>query len=109
MQYRPHRYNTHYPIEMETPSGRQRGKVIDVNNAGARIAGLQNLRRGQKLRLTVLNQRAEATVEWVEGGHIGLTFHPPISNDLVDTMRYRRDPRPDGRRHNVGFGFAELR
>lgn len=109
MQYRPHRYNTNYPVDMQTPSGPQRGRVIDVNNAGARIEGLRDLRRGDKLRLTVLGQHVDAIVKWVAGRRIGLTFRPQINNHLVDTLRYRSDARPDGRRPTAGFGFTEMR
>lgn len=109
MQYRPHRYNTQYPIEMLTPAGPQQGKVVDVNNTGARIEGLRDMRRGDKLQLKILSTRADAVVQWVAGGRVGLTFRPQITNDQVDTLRYRRDGRADGRRGTVGFGFAELR
>lgn len=109
MQYRPHRYNTQYPVDLQTPHGQQRGKVIDVNNAGARIEGLRNLRRGDKLRLNILSLQAEAVVQWVSGDRVGILFRPQITNDQVDTLRYRRDGRSDNRRGSIGFGFVEMR
>ena len=109
MQYRPHRYNTQYPVDMRTPSGQQKGKVIDVNNAGARIEGLSDVKRGDKLQLTVLSHRVDAVVQWATGERAGITFRPQITNDQVDTLRYRRDGRPGAHRGSVGFGFAEMR
>lgn len=109
MQYRPHRYNTQYPVEMGTPAGRQKGKVIDVHNAGARIEGLRGLRRGDKVQVVILSQKAEAIVQWVSGSRAGLAFRPQINDDQVDTLRYRQDKRHGAHRGTVGFGFAEMR
>ncbi len=107
MQYRPHRYQTDFPIKLQTATGRQQGKVIDVNNTGARIEGLANLRRGDKVQLDILYQNADAVVQWISNGFVGITFRPQITDDQVDTLRYRRDGRH--RSGAVGFGFAELR
>lgn len=109
MQYRPHRYNTQYPIDIRTPGGPQKGRIIDVNNTGARIEGLRNLKRGDKVQLDILSFRAEAVVQWVSGARAGITFRPQINDDQVDTLRYRRDGRSGARRGSVGFGFAEMR
>ncbi len=54
MQYRPHRYQTQFPAELLTSNGPQKGEVIDVNGRGERIAGLQHLRRGDKLQVEFL-------------------------------------------------------
>lgn len=109
MQYRPHRYNTQFPIEIRTSVGPQQAKVIDVNNAGARVEGLRGLNRGDKVQLNILSFRADAVVQWVSGGRAGLIFRPHLSDDQVDTLRYRRDGRGGARRGRVGFGFAEMR
>ncbi len=109
MQYRPHRYNTQFPIDLRTPTGPQKAKVIDVNNTGARVEGLRDVQRGDKIQLNILSFRAEAVVQWVSGGRAGLTFRPQITDDQVDTLRYRRDGRGGARRGAVGFGFAEMR
>ncbi len=109
MQYRPHRYNTQYPIEMQTPAGNQKCKVIDVHNAGARIEGLRDVKRGDKVKLVILSHKVDALIQWASGDRAGLTFRPQISDDQVDTLRYRRDPRQVHRQGTVGFGFAEMR
>lgn len=109
MQYRPHRYNTQYPIELRTPTGRQKGNVIDVHNAGARIEGLRDLKRGDKVQVEILSHRVDAVIQWVAGNRAGLTFRPQITDDQVDTLRYRRDGRRAKRHGTVGFGFAKLR
>ncbi|MEJ6402492.1 PilZ domain-containing protein [Yoonia sp. 2307UL14-13] len=108
MQYRPHRYNTQYPVEIHGPTGLQKAHVIDVHNNGARIEGIRGYYRGDKVQMAFLNHRVEAVVLWSANGRMGLTFRPGISDDQVDTLRYRRDGRA-GRRGAVGFGFAEMR
>jgi len=109
MQYRPHRYNTQYPVELATATGRQQANVIDVHNAGARIEGLRDARRGDKIKVKILSCQVDAIVQWVSGSRAGLTFRPQISDDQVDTLRYRQDKRPGSHRGAVGFGFAEMR
>ena len=109
MRYRPHRYNTQYPVQIATRAGAQQGKVLDVNNTGARIEGLRDVRRGDKVQLSILSHRVDAVVQWVAGGRVGLTFRPQITNDQVDTLRYRKDSRGCHRRGAVGFGLTEMR
>ncbi len=108
MQYRPHRYNTQYPVEIRSTAGSQKGQVVDVHNQGARVQGVTDLRRGDKVQMSFLNHCVEGVVLWSTGGRFGMTFRPAISDDQVDTLRYRTDGRP-GRRTTVGFGFAEMR
>ena len=109
MQYRPHRYLTQYPANLRTPAGPQKGHVIDVNNAGARMQGLRDLRRGDKVEIEILNCRAAAVVQWAANGYIGITFRPQITDDQVDTLRYRRDARAGRRPSSHMHGFAEMR
>ncbi|WP_296423953.1 PilZ domain-containing protein [Yoonia sp.] len=108
MHHRQHRYNTQYPIELRTATGPEKAQVVDVNNTGARIEGLCGARRGDKLQLNILSLRVDAVVQWVAGGRAGIVFRPQITNDQVDTLRYRRDGRKTDNR-GVGFGFAEMR
>lgn len=109
MQYRPHRYQTQFPIELCTPFGRQKCQVVDVNNTGARISGPVNLQRGHKIHFNVLNNRIEALVCWVAGNRVGIKFRPHITDTQVDMLRYRRDARQGAHRGSVGFSFAEMR
>ncbi|MCK0097578.1 PilZ domain-containing protein [Yoonia sp. F2084L] len=109
MQYRPHRYQTEFPIDLHTPAGPQKCKVIDVNNTGARIRGPQNLQRGHKIQFNVLGHQVEAIVCWTSGDRIGIRFRPLINDTQVDTLRYRRDARAGHARGSVGFSFAEMR
>ena len=109
MQYRPHRYNTHYPVDLRTPSGPQKATVIDVHSAGARLEGLRNVTRGDKVQLNILSLQADAVVQWVAGGRAGVAFRPAISEAQVDTLRYRPDGRRGFTRGAVGFGYAEMR
>lgn len=109
MQYRQHRYPTEFPIAISTPSGPQQGQVVDVNNVGARIKGLRDLQRGDKVRVKILNMHVDAVVQWKSTDCLGITFRPQINDDQVDTLRYRRDARAGRRPSTVGFGFAEMR
>lgn len=109
MQYRPHRYTTNYPVTFATPAGQQRGTIMDVNTAGARIEGLKNLSRGDHVRLSVLSLHINAAVQWVANGRVGVIFSPRITEHQVDILRYRRDGRPAAGHGTVGFQFREMR
>ncbi|MFO8127929.1 PilZ domain-containing protein [Yoonia sp.] len=108
MQYRPHRYQTQFPIQLSTRSGLQQCQVIDVNAGGARIMSAARLQRGEKVKFRVLNHDVAAIVQWTAGDKAGLTFRPQLSAILVDTLRYRRDAPRGLRRGTVGFTFVEM-
>ena len=109
MQYRSHRYPTQFPIKLLTSSGQRDYQVLDVNSSGARLTGPRGLRRGEKVRFSILNHRVEAVVRWVAGERAGLTFRPHLTDVQVDTLRYRRDGAHP-KRHGVGgFAYAEMR
>jgi hypothetical protein len=109
MQYRPHRYPTAFPVEIRTPSGPQQGTVVDVNMTGARITGVRGLWRGDRVHFTVLSRQAEGVVAWARQDMIGIIFRPVITDELVDTLRYRRDGRTQAGPGRVGYRFAEMR
>ncbi len=81
MQFRPHRYQTEFPVDLRTASGAQKGQVIDVNTFGARIARLKHLRRGDKVQLEILSRRIEAVVQWASAAEVGIAFKPHITDD----------------------------
>ncbi|EBA12882.1 PilZ domain-containing protein [Roseobacter sp. CCS2] len=108
MQYRSHRYQTEFPIQLTTPTGRQQCHVTDVNSTGARLVGPQTLQRGDKVRFKVLNYDVMGVVCWSFGDKAGITFRPHLSSMQVDMLRYRRDAAPNRPRGAVGFAFAEL-
>ncbi len=108
MQYRPHRYQTQFPIQLSTPVGPQQCRVIDVNNSGARITSTAKLQRGDKVKFRVLNAEVAAIVSWATGDKAGLIFRPQLSSVLVDTLRYRKDAPRGPQRGTVGFAFAEM-
>ena len=109
MKYRTHRYNTEYPIDMRTPVGCQKCKVLDVHNAGARVTGMQHLRRGDKVRMKILSQDINAVVQWVSGMRAGISFRPQISDELVDLLRYRQDKSNRTHPGAIGFKLLEMR
>ncbi len=109
MQYRPHRYRTQFPTKLRTPTGPQSGHVIDVNNIGARIEGLRDLRRGDKVEIEILSLRAPAVVQWASNGYVGITFRPQITDVQVDTLRYRRDGRKGDTYGRPSHGLVEMR
>lgn len=109
MQHRAHRYRTQYPIELRTPQGNQQAIVADISNNGARFERVRNLQRGGKISFYVLGRLVEGTVLWAVGAQAGVTFRPQINDDILDTLRYRRDARQGAHRGTVGFRFTEMR
>lgn len=108
MKFRTHRFPTQFPIKIGTPYGNRMGHVIDVNNEGARLGGLEGLKRGDKLDLDVLSHRVLAIVQWSAKGKTGIAFRPHITDHQVDTLRQRRGARSTGYRGSVGFGYATM-
>lgn len=109
MLYRPHRYQTHFPILVRAPNGSQNGYVLDVNCAGARLDGLHGLGRGDKIKLDVLSHWVEAIVRWSVQDQVGIVFRPHITEHQVDTLRHRCNARKHPQRGASRFGFAEMR
>lgn len=109
MQYRPHRYQTTYPITLHTRMGAQQAQVTDVNATGARITGVSGLARGDKVQITILHQRVDGIVRWTALGMMGIVFRPTLTDHQLDTLRYRRDARAHAGPGQVGFRFAEMR
>lgn len=109
MQYRPHRYPTEFPIDVRTPVGAQRAKVIDVNATGAALRGVEGVERGHKLAINLLSRNVEGIVRWVAGDRCGVVFRPQISDDQLDTLRYRRDARNVFRPGSIGYRNMEMR
>lgn len=107
MQYRAHRYPTDYAVQIRTASGLQRGMLCDVNRSGARVRGLVDIQRGEKLRMNVLSQYVDARVLWANDGQVGVAFRPAIPEHLVDVMRRRADGHRN--RHSLGFAYPEMR
>lgn len=108
MQYRSHRYQTQFPIQISTPTGQQQCRIIDVNSHGARITGARNMQRGDKIQFRALNDPISAIICWATGDTVGIAFRPQLTTVQVDTLRYRRDASRGPKRGSVGFGFAEM-
>ena len=109
MQHRTHRYPTQFPIDLRTPTGPAKGKVINVNAAGAHLEGIGQVRRGDKVQISLMCDRVEAIVQWSSNNRVGIVFRPQITEDQVDMLRYRRDGRAANRHGSVGFAYAEMR
>jgi hypothetical protein len=109
MQYRAHRYPTQFPIKLSSLSGQVDCEVIDINTAGARITGAAMLARGEKVTFRILNYKAEAIVRWVSGTRAGLTFRPHLTEQQVDTLRYRRDKATYRDHRAGGMLYPEMR
>ena len=86
-QFRRHRYPTAFPLTVTTPLGRQSAKLIDVNDGGARLEGVENVMRGDRVTLHVLNEQVPATIRWVAAHRIGVAFVMPARPALVDLLR----------------------
>ena len=108
MKYRSHRHLTQYPVNVHTPNGPQRCEVRDVNHSGARLIGLSNLNRGEKIQLDILSHRVEAIVLWARTDQVGVVFRPHLPDRQLDTLRRLNSGRQVAQRGRVGFVFAEM-
>ena len=99
-QFRRHRYPTAFPLTVATPLGRQKATLIDVNQGGARLEGVENVMRGDRIILTVLNEQVPATIRWVAAHRIGVAFVMPARPALVDLMRQGIRPTSTARFHS---------
>ena len=86
-QYRRHRYPTAMPITIATPRGRQSAMLIDVNQGGARLEGVDTVMRGDRLTLHVMNEQVSCTVRWTAAHRVGVAFLTPVRPALVDILR----------------------
>ena len=109
MQYRSHRYPTEYPVQLCSPGGSLKAKIVNVHAAGAKIQVAAPLLRGDRVSFQILSTPVHGIVLWSARGHIGVTFRPELTMDQVDTLRQRRDSRNVHRPGQVGFRFAEMR
>lgn len=107
MQFRPHRYRTEFPTVLTTPVGKLKITVNDVNETGALVTLKEQLARGQKVEMMVLNQRITAVVQWAMRGKCGITFRPHLSIAQVDLLRYKQGGQSKTRHRAVGY--AEMR
>lgn len=108
-RHRAHRYQTKYPIDFRTPAGPAKGHLINVSSSGARISGLGQVQRGDKIKLCLMSQQIEGIVQWTSGSIVGVAFRPQITADQVDVLRFRRDRSARSRHGSVGFSYAEMR
>ena len=109
MKYRPFRYQTSFPIKIITPTGLQQVQVLDVHQHGARIGGIADVTRGDKLRLNLLSHSVIGVVQWSRPGCCGLAFRPPLTDDQLDILRKRNDSRGKVRHNTIGFAQYEMR
>lgn len=107
MQFRPHRYRTEFPTVLTTPVGKLKITVNDVNETGALVTLKEQLARGQKVEMMVLNQRITAVVQWAMRGKCGITFRPHLSIAQVDLLRYKQGGQSKPRHRPLGY--AEMR
>jgi hypothetical protein len=108
MKYRSHRYPTQFPMQVRTAHGLKRCHVVNVSQEGARLSGLDMLKRGEKVQLDVLSHRIDAVVLWAKAGHAGITFRPKLNDNQLDTLLQRRTASGAATRGRVGFSFAEM-
>ena len=99
-QFRRHRYPTAFPLTVTTPLGRQKATLIDVNQGGARLEGVENVMRGDRVTLMVLNEQVPATIRWVAAHRIGVAFLMPARPALVDLLRQGIRATAAGRFHS---------
>jgi hypothetical protein len=86
-KFRKQRYPTAFVLTVTTPRDRQRATLIDVNQGGARLEGVENVVSGERVALEVMSERVTGTVRWVTAHRIGVAFTMPARPALVDLLR----------------------
>ena len=86
-QFRRRRFQTDYPVKVETPRGQQSARIIDINQGGARMIGVTGLTRGDQIRITVLTDHVVGTVRWSGADRTGISFPIQLHTRIVDTVR----------------------
>lgn len=89
---RPHRYQTHIPVHVIRPGGPQVAYIVDINEAGACVAGLTGVPVGEAVVLRGSDDANVATVKWAANSRTGVVFNRPIQPKYLNIMRYR-DPQ----------------
>lgn len=105
--YRKHRYPTRFPIQMTTPTGRITAHVIDVNESGARISGMNKVRCGDKVFIQAVGKQYAAVVRWIKDERVGVSFTPALAPRDVDALRYAKKPMTPLR--HTSMGLREMR
>lgn len=94
MQRDSRTYQAKHQLSILTPTGLQAGKIIVVDTQTARIAGLRNVKRGDKLRLCVLDHLIEGQVNWALHGWVALSFNAAIAPVHVAALQPTRHGLP---------------
>ena len=106
-QFRHRRFPTNYPVKVLSDGGAYTGKVIDVNQGGARLTGLSHLKRGDQIFVQVLTERVPAVVCWQGADRTGVSFPTFLAPRLVDTIR--QATRASTPRGFSSVGLREMR
>lgn len=86
---RPYRYQTHIPIQVTSDGNNQLAHIVDINEAGACVAGLTDVRIGDAVVLHGDDSEKIATVRWATNNRAGVLFDRPIPPKQLNMMRYR--------------------
>lgn len=86
---RPHRYQTHIPVQVAGPCGPQVAYIVDINEAGACVAGLTGVDVGEAVVLHAMDDERVATVRWTANKRAGVLFENPIPAKHLNLMRFR--------------------
>ena len=106
-QFRHRRFPTDYPVTVLSDGGMHSGRVVDVNQGGARLTGLSHLKRGDQILVQVLTDRVRAVVRWQGADRTGVSFPTLLPPRLVDTIRHAT--RASAPRGFTSVGLREMR
>ncbi len=112
MQFRHHRYATHYPLDLGCPKGRQWVIVTNIHRFGARIEDTQNLEVGDLVKFPLEFDQIDARVLWIASSHAGIRFERPLIDTQVDAMRQMQratQPLPPRQRGTRPFPMSLAR
>lgn len=85
--------------------------VINVSRQGARLARVEGLVEGQRLRVFIAPHLppSEAVVRWVRAGLAGLRFTLPLSERMITLARKSHGHRAGAKAQGYNLGLRELR
>jgi len=95
--YRSHRYPGAASVEVHLPKSRVLGRVMDVHQDGAKLAGVQGVQRGDKITLSIGYEKVSAVVRWAAPDRCGVSFSPQLSSRSLSTLRTRTGTGHTGR------------
>lgn len=102
-QFIRHRHKASFPVVIDTPQGKHRLKIVDVNDEGARLKGSLPQGVGETLMIPIPFMNLCARIQWVGEGFLGVMFTPALTNCQLETIRFGAKQVPGLRFNSTGL------